>query len=129
MACRRSSLYAWLTLKGSSVVLVGWSIIEPGMYLIAACAIALRPLSRHFIFEWLKKRVYSSAGRLSKHGVHADRKDIFLNGLPASNSHSGFAKIQAQDDKSMTSETGLAHGITQTVRYDIEFGSAATRAH
>lgn len=44
-------------ITGASVLLMGWSIIEPGMYLIAACLLALRPILRKMSPKELKTRL------------------------------------------------------------------------
>jgi hypothetical protein len=84
----------WYT--GASVKLVSWSIVEPGMYIIAACSLKLRPVTRKMAFKLQLKKLYRSIlgkttqGSDSKNGLH----------LGPMRSSSGFRKMspgQAED--------------------------------
>lgn len=75
-------------LKGASVSLVSWSVVEPGMYLIAACLPALRPLCAQLVPKSIRSRFSS----------HSTRNTVVpLEDLPFA-AHSAFAKPRANDD-------------------------------
>lgn len=112
-----------------SVVLVGWSIIEPGMYLIASCLLALRPIFAQFTGKWLKSCVYH--GTLSKEEFdrRSSSQGLRLTGLATAHSHSEFTKMQyPQDDQVIASETAFAHcsvfSNPATLDHDVEQGFA-----
>lgn len=84
---RESALTSHI-LKGASVSLVSWSVVEPGMYLIAACLPALRPLCVQLVPKSIRSRFSS----------HSTRNTIIpLEDLPLA-AHSAFAKPRANDD-------------------------------
>ncbi|EQB45561.1 hypothetical protein GCG54_00005329 [Colletotrichum gloeosporioides] len=49
----------------ASVALVGWSIIETGTYIIAACLPHLRPMISHYTPPWLKSMVRKTLSQAS----------------------------------------------------------------
>ncbi|KAF6833772.1 integral membrane protein [Colletotrichum musicola] len=49
----------------ASVALVGWSIIETGTYIIAACLPHLRPMISHYTPPWLKSMVRKTISQAS----------------------------------------------------------------
>jgi hypothetical protein len=51
---------AFTDMTWESVPLVGWSVVEGGMYLIAACLPLLRPVFAKHTPEWLKRKVSST---------------------------------------------------------------------
>lgn len=102
---------------GASVSLVSWSVIEPGMYLAAACLPALRPICSKIVPQSLLSRFSGYSSRSGKHSIPLD--DV----PPAS--YSGFAKLKTPDDE----ESRLYHPgvLTQLGRGlgDVEKGRRA----
>lgn len=90
---RESGLTSHL-LKGASVSLVSWSVVEPGMYLIAACLPALRPICAQLVPKLIRSRFSS----------HSTRNTIVpLEDLPLA-ANSAFARARANDDLALYHE-------------------------
>lgn len=91
-------------LKGASVSLVSWSVVEPGMYLIAVCLPALRPICAQLVPKSVRSRFSS----------HSTRNTIVpLEGLPLA-AHSAFAKPRANDDLALYHENIGSDEINST---------------
>jgi hypothetical protein len=78
--------------KGASVKLVGWSIIEPGMYLAAANCVRLRPvmllvgrkLHIKSIYALFSKRILSTNNTFGMSNIRLDilsSSRLWLNGI------------------------------------------------
>ncbi|MCJ1383911.1 hypothetical protein MMC17_007025 [Xylographa soralifera] len=108
----------------ASVVLVSWSIVEPGMYLIAACAVALRPIFALLTPQWLKALLIGTHGRKSGYSKPSRNNGVRLDALPPGQSNSGFVKIyHEEDDNVALTRTAFPSGIIRTTEYDVERGS------
>ena len=95
-----------LTSPGASVTLVGWSIAEAGLYLIAACLVALRPIFAQLSPSWLRIRLTNSASKRTPHDKHSSSQGFSLGGLPPGASRAGFTEI-----KSMGRESSPERGV------------------
>jgi hypothetical protein len=85
---------------GASVKLVGWSIVEPGMYLTAACSVTLRPVITALAIKLRFRDVYGTISRGRSYAA-GDRRSVRLEDLPTS--QSDFGKVQdVQQDYSST---------------------------
>lgn len=91
-------------LQGASVSLVSWSVVEPGMYLIAACLPALRPICA----QWIPKSIRS------RFSSHSTRNTIVpLEDLPLA-AHLAFANARANDNLVRYHENIGSDGIGST---------------
>ncbi|MCJ1378929.1 hypothetical protein MMC17_002028 [Xylographa soralifera] len=84
-----------LTLAGASVTLVGWSIAEAGLYLIAACLVALRPIFSQLSPAWLKNRLYNPPSKRTPRDRHSSSQRFSLGGLPSGATRAGFTEIKS----------------------------------
>ncbi len=115
-------------LIGASVVLMGWSVIEPGMYLIAACLLALKPIFGKISLKELRTRLRNSGFSLtSRKSRSDDSQGLRHKAHRPGNSSSGFIELQNRHDKrSASEEAALALSATNTDqslhRYDVEQG-------
>ncbi|MCJ1389690.1 hypothetical protein MMC18_002547 [Xylographa bjoerkii] len=90
----------------ASVTLVGWSIAEAGLYLIAACLVALRPIFSQLSPTWLKIRLNTSPSKRTPHDRRSSSQGFSLGGLPSGASRAGFTEI-----KSLGPEGSVERGI------------------
>ncbi|KAH7317548.1 integral membrane protein [Rhexocercosporidium sp. MPI-PUGE-AT-0058] len=86
-----------------SVPLVGWSVVEAGMYLIAACLPLLRPILTKHAPKWLKNKISSTFKTYSNSRSH----DLQMNAL---NSNPNVSVAQGKQNKFSESETKLVNG-------------------
>ncbi|KAF2177422.1 hypothetical protein K469DRAFT_603375 [Zopfia rhizophila CBS 207.26] len=114
--------------------LVNWTIIEPGFYLLAACALSFKPLfsmvAKILHLESLLTHTRSLAG---KHVTRASRNATASSGIhlgTIKSSHSGFKKTHTgQDLEDQEAETqwksqgGLRVTVTKTTRLDVDVQS------
>lgn len=118
-------------LIGASVTLMGWSIIEPGMYLIAACLLALRPILRKMSPKVLKIRLRTPTfSRLPDNAKSDDSQDLRHKAEPPGKSSSEGIELQSRQDKrSAHEETMLPPSsvdVDLSIRhYDVEQGFAS----
>lgn len=86
--------------KGVSVSLMGWTVIEPGMYLIAACLLALRPILRKLSPKEITTRLRGFSGLLRKsdNSRSDDTHGIRNKARPVKSSNSGFIELQSRHD-------------------------------
>ena len=86
---------------GASVPLMSWSVIEPAMYLIAACLLTLRPILRKLSTKDLGSRLRNSAifrkinNSKSDGSQDSHRKSQLPRGLA-----SGFVELHDRHDHS-----------------------------
>ncbi|KAF2179123.1 hypothetical protein K469DRAFT_674827 [Zopfia rhizophila CBS 207.26] len=80
----------------ASVKLVGWSIIEPGMYLVAACSMKFRPVFTRISRKLHLWEFYGTFTRGESSGGR-NSKSMRLDMMPSSNS--GFNKMHAGKDE------------------------------
>ena len=112
---------------GASVSLMSWTVIEAGMYLIAACLLALRPILNKLSPKELKSRLRrsghtsASAKPNVSGGTQSSRHDA---NYPAP----GFVELQSRHEQHGASETNLPLTLTDphpSLRdYDPEQGFA-----
>ena len=113
---------------GASVLLMGWSIIEPGMYLIAACLLALRPILRKMSPKELKTRLrIPSFSRAPDNAKSDDSQGLRHTAEPPGKSSSEGIELQStQDKRSAHEETTLpprSIDVDLSLRhYDVEQG-------
>ncbi len=113
---------------GASVLLMGWSIIEPGMYLIAACLLALRPILRKMSPKELKTRLrIPSFSRAPDNAKSDDSQGLRHKAEPPGKSSSEGIELQSRQDKrSAHEETTLpprSIDVDLSLRhYDVEQG-------
>jgi hypothetical protein len=108
---------------------MSWTIIEPGMYLIAACLLALRPLLNKLSPTNIKSLFQSNSSvRTSKYS----RPESYIRRSmkpPAS----GFIELQSEHGQGDASETNLPIRSIDPDRslrdYDVEQGSAPSVHH
>ena len=70
-------------ISGHSIPLMGWTVVEPGMYLLAACLLTFRPLARKVSPKQLVRRLSTIIGgsKASKSASsHSDRERGALPG-------------------------------------------------
>ncbi|RDL36933.1 uncharacterized protein BP5553_04366 [Venustampulla echinocandica] len=82
----------------ASFGLVGWSVVEPGMYLIASCLPALRPIFSRFMPAYIKALFNKVLMERTKQSGSNHNQDSFrMRGIPLSSSQSqkGFAKLES----------------------------------
>ncbi|KAF2121791.1 hypothetical protein BDV96DRAFT_681862 [Lophiotrema nucula] len=110
--------------------IVNWTIVEPGMYLLAACALSFKP-----IFRMVAKALHlesfvthsrsivgkhtTKAGKLSRSTTHSD---VRMDTLKTAQS-GGFTKLSAGQDQvedKFGKESGLKVMVTTTVEMDVE---------
>ena len=110
-------------LIGISAVLVSWSIVEPGMYFIAACLLSLRPILAQIARKWRKSPLYH--GNLSKdeYGRHSSIQGLCRTELAPA--RSGFKKVHfPQSDQAIAIETAFFQGSvfpgSATLDHDVE---------
>lgn len=98
---RSTSKWTLITyLLGASVLLVGWSIIEPGMYLIAACLLSMRPIFARISQRWPRFRLYRVYHRKSGYS-RSGGQSLSLHDLRAAQSRRELAERQGtKGDKS-----------------------------
>ena len=64
--CKLSSIFLLglllISLQGTDGFLASWTVVESGMYIIAACLVGLRPILS-VSFQWIKKRVMNASVR------------------------------------------------------------------
>lgn len=102
----------------ASVLLIIWTTVEPGMYLIAACIPSLRPLLLH-VFPSTKTRHHPSNG-ISGDNTHKSGGPRFVmkpfskggvdGSLTSSSSKEGFSKLGAETDLESGSFQGVPNG-------------------
>ena len=115
-------------LVGASVELMGWSVIEPGMYLIAACLLALKPLLGKVSLKELRARLRNtSLFRTRRSYQSADSEGFRHKPQPPENSGSGFIELQSGHDRNSTREdaTSAPSSVRPDLsshRYDVEKG-------
>jgi len=74
---------------------VGYSVIEPGTYLIAACLLALRPLLRKFSFKEIGSRLRHTRLVLKTDGsTHDERLGSRREAYPSKSSNPEIAGRQ-----------------------------------
>jgi hypothetical protein len=76
----------------ASVKLVGWSIAEPGMYLVAACSLKFRPVFVALGRMLHIRNIYGS-GSTRGRAAASNGKEVPLNALPSR--EQGFNKIRS----------------------------------
>ena len=127
--CRISSLRLrqrlMRSLIGASIVLVGWSVIEPGMYLIAACLLCLRPIFVQVTGKWHKARLYHGVLSKKEHSRQSDTQGLHRTALAPA--HSEFTKMcYPRKEHVIVVETALPHQSMfldpATPDHDIELG-------
>ncbi|MCJ1403834.1 hypothetical protein MMC11_007057 [Xylographa trunciseda] len=91
----------------ASVTLVGWSIAEAGLYLIAACLVALRPIFSQLSPAWLRARLYNSSSKRTPQDKRGSSQGFSLGGLPLGASRAGFTEI-----KSAGNEDSAGRGVS-----------------
>jgi hypothetical protein len=114
---------------GTSVVLVGWSIIEPGMYLIAACLLTLRPMFAQLNRKCLKPRLYHGTLSKEEHDTSSSSRGLHLTGLVPARSHSWVTQMQCpQGGQVITGATAFPHqsvsSSSKILEHDVERGLA-----
>ncbi len=115
-------------LIGASVVLMGWSVVEPGMYLIAACLLALNPIFGKISLKELRTRLRNTGVSLaSRKSRSDDSQGLRHKAQRPGNSSSGFTELQnRRDRRSASEEAVLALSATNTDqslhRIDVEQG-------
>ncbi|KAL0940005.1 uncharacterized protein CTRU02_206615 [Colletotrichum truncatum] len=106
----------------ASVALVGWSIVETGTYIIAACLPHLKPMISHYTPPWLKSMVRKtisqasnsmSKANASKHS-HSRRNDDDEVELTAR------SKKQMVDTESMAGDEERGYGMRSPASTTIE---------
>ena len=115
-------------LIGAPVALMGWSVIEPGMYLIAACLPALKPIFGKISLKELRIRLRNTGLSLaSRKSRSDDSQGLRHKAQRPRNSSSGFIGLQNRHDRrSASEEASLASSAPNTDqslnRYDVEQG-------
>lgn len=121
---------------------VNWTLIEPGMYLLAACALSFKPLF-HLVAKALHlsalvthTRSYvwkENATKASKTTTSQD--DIYLNTLKSSNSD-GFMKLHSGPDSTdeeaevgIKNQTGIKVVVTWSADKDEESQTMNNERH
>ena len=116
---------------GASVDLMGWSVIEPGMYLIAACLLTLRPVLRKVSPKDFGSRLRNTVIFRRTHNSNSDDSQVLRRKAPLPGSSvSGFVELEDRYDKrnadgglSLPPGSVIAH--TSLGHYDVEQGFAA----
>ncbi|KAK1970197.1 integral membrane protein [Colletotrichum sublineola] len=115
-----SIIRAWIFFQTSafadrtwaSVGLVGWSIIETGTYIIAACLPAFRPMISHYTPPWLKslvrKTVAHASGSVSKPGGSRSTQKRRGDDEMELTAHSGKHTFESESDMGGDEERGYA---------------------
>lgn len=76
--------------------LVIWSIVEPGMYIVAACSLKLRPLMKKIASKLQLKKLYgSNLGNTSQ--IKGSRKSIYLGPMCSSSRFRKMSPGQVED--------------------------------
>ncbi|KAF2017908.1 integral membrane protein [Aaosphaeria arxii CBS 175.79] len=92
---------------GSSVKLVGWSIVEPGMYLIAACSVRFRPVMIKLAEKLhVKSTIIHVSQKLSRGSSHSS--DVRLERVPSS--YAGSSRVEKggyEDTVSIPSKSSM----------------------
>ena len=78
----------------ASVLLVGFSIVEAGMYLIAACLLALRPVLAQLSLKELTARLYGAHTGTREHGKSNSSEGLRLDSLPQPDLSAGIIEAQ-----------------------------------
>jgi hypothetical protein len=111
---------------GNHVALVNWTIIEPGIYLLSACALSFKPLFRMFA-KALHLQVFFTHTRsaFQPGGSHTTRNltigtqtDIRLQTIP-NNSAGKFHRL-SEDSTSSAEDMKMEVLVTTTVDVDME---------
>lgn len=115
-------------LVGASVDLMGWSVIEPGMYLIAACLLALKPILGKISLKELRTRLRNSSLFRSRQTYQSgDSQGFRHKPQPPGNSGSGFIELQSGHDRNSAREdaTPAPSSVKPDLslrQYDVEQG-------
>ncbi|KAF2463872.1 uncharacterized protein BDR25DRAFT_297318 [Lindgomyces ingoldianus] len=97
----------------ASVKLVGWSIIEPGMYLVAACSLKFRPVFVALAKVLRIRNVYGSDPYNRFQGTSSHR-GVQLKDMP--HDHSGSSKINlGLEDVSSTTDIFVSNSNSHCV--------------
>lgn len=111
------------------VELVNWTIIEPGLYLLAACALSFKPLFRMVAkalhLDAIITHSRSAIGRHTSKSNHTAKShvDIHLETMKSAQS-GGFTKLHAgldrPDEDALVKDVGGMIMVTTTLEMDVE---------
>lgn len=111
---------------------MGWSIIEPGMYLLAACLLTLRPILRKLSPKELGPKLRNYRVFRKAYGSKSDdSQELSRQAQPPGSSASGLVELQDRSSKSsVTADRNMPFvpSSTEAVSpqfYDVEQGFAA----
>jgi len=119
--------------------LVNWTIIEPGMYLLAACALSYKPLFRVVAKALhLDSFITHTRSFVGKHTINGGKpsttqKDIYLETMKSSSSggftklHSGHDSTDEEVDVGVRDNGDLNIMVTKTWEMDVEARSVNER--
>ena len=97
---------------------MGWSVIEPGMYLIAACLLALKPILGKVSLKELRTRLKNTSLFRTRRSYQSDDSQGFRHKpQPPGNSGSGFIELQSGLDRNSVRED--ATSAPSSVKQDL----------
>lgn len=85
-------------LIGSAVSLINWTIIECGMYLIAASLLTLRPIFAQLSRHWSRVHLNHIGLRKPNLGAKSGSRSLSLRHLPSASPHYKSAELHHTDE-------------------------------